>query len=276
MSGHGRWGSTMGKVVLSAALGIAAAGAMMAAPYAGVHVSPLQMMMIAAALSIGAAVAVLTRTVADKAGKSKKDILLSSQLKEAAQLIARFPSGGDAVSLSIKPDTLIDRLEVVEHPGKSVTRDIFVTLKNSGSTKFNPVELKRLFVALKDQPGFIHLVLLDSHGEFVGYIPGFYAKQEFTGPSAEVQIAKYVDAVFADDNNSVNLRQIEGAGKSDIISDEDKISDAIVKMAGGFRRLVVLRRGYHRRPIGLVNFSDLMSETLSEQTKPSLRSMLGR
>jgi len=38
----------------------------------------------------------------------------------------------------------------------------------------------------------------------------------------------------------------------------------------------VLRRGYHRRPIGLVNFSDLMSETLSEQTKPSLRSMLGR
>jgi len=49
-----------------------------------------------------------------------------------------------------------------------------------------------------------------------------------------------------------------------------------VKMAGGFRRLIVLRRGYHRRPIGLVNFSDLMSETLSEQTKPSLRSMLGR
>ena len=267
----------MGKVIISAALGIAAAGAVMVAPYAGVHITPAQMMMIAAALSVGAAVAVLTRTVADKAiGKSRKDLLLSSQLKEAGQLIARFPHGGDMLSLSIKPDTLIDRLEVVDNPGKCITRDIMVALKNSGSTKFNPVELKRLFMALKDQPGFIHLVLLDSHGEFVGYIPGFYAKREFTGPNAEVQIAKYVDDVFADDNNSVNLRQIEGAGKSDIISDEAKISEAIVKMAGGFRRLIVLRRGYHRRPIGLVNFSDLMSETLSEQTKPSLRTILGR
>jgi len=266
----------MGKVVLSAALGIAAVAAVMAAPYAGVHITQAQMMMIAAALSVGAAVAVLTRTIADKAGRSKKDILLSSQLKEAGQLIARFPSGGDILSLSIKPDTLIDKLEVVDNPGKCITRDIMVTLKNSGSTKFNPVELKRLFMALKDQPGFIHLVLLDSHGEFVGYIPGFYAKREFTGSNAEVQIAKYVDDVFADDNNSVNLRQIEGAGKSDIISDEAKISEAIVKMAGGFRRLIVLRRGYHRRPIGLVNFSDLMSETLSEQTKPSLRTILGR
>ncbi|MGD0143489.1 MAG: hypothetical protein ABSC92_10040 [Rhizomicrobium sp.] len=266
----------MGKVVISAVLGIAAAGAVMAAPYAGVQISPIMMMMLAAALSVGAAVAVMTRMVADKAGMSKKDILLSSQLKEAGQLIARFPQGGDMLSLSIKPDTLIDKLEVVDQPGKCITRDILVTLRNSGSTKFNPVELKRLFVALKDQPGFIHLILLDSHGEFVGYIPGFYAKQEFTGTNAEAQIAKYVDNVFSDDNNSVNLRQIEGAGKPDVISDEDKISDAIVKMAGGFRRLVVLRRGYHRRPIGLVNFSDLMSETLSEQTKPSLRSMLGR
>jgi len=47
-----------------------------------------------------------------------------------------------------------------------------------------------------------------------------------------------------------------------------------VKMAGGFRRLVVLRHGYHRRPIGLVNFSDLMNETLGE--RPQLRSLLGR
>ena len=266
----------MGKVIISAVLGIAAAGAVMAAAYMGVRISPAMMMMIAAALSVGAAVAVLTGTVAAKAGKSKKDGLLSWQLKEAGQLIARFPSGGDMLSLSIKPDTLIDRLDVVQDPAKCVTREILVTLKNAGATKFNPVELKRLFVALKDQPGFIHLILLDNHSEFVGYIPGFNAKREFSGANAEVQIAKYINDVFADDNNSVNLRQIEGAGKSDIISDEAKISEAIVKMAGGFRRLVVLRRGYHRRPIGLVNFSDLMSETLTEQTKPSLRTILGR
>jgi hypothetical protein len=267
----------MGKVVLSAVLGIAAAGAVMAAPYAGVHISQAMMMMIAAALSVGAAVAVLTRTVADKnAGKSKRDILLSSQLKEAGQLIARFPDGNGYVSLSVKHDTPIDKLEVVQHPHSYTTKDILVTLRNSTGPKFNPFELRRLFEALKDQPGFIHLLLMDKSGEFIGYIPGFFAKRTFTGENAEAQIARYVNDVFVDDNVSVNLQQIGGAGKSDIISDEDKISEAIVKMAGGFRRLVVLRRGYHRRPIGLVDFSDLMKETMSEQTKPTLGTMLGR
>ena len=50
----------MGKVIISAVLGIAAAGAVMAAVRYGLHLSPAEMMMIAAALSVGAAVAVLT------------------------------------------------------------------------------------------------------------------------------------------------------------------------------------------------------------------------
>jgi hypothetical protein len=267
----------MGKVAISALLGIAAAGAVLAAPYAGIHIPTAMTMMIAAALSVGAAVAVLTRMVADKsAGKTRHDMLLSMQLKEANRLIARFPDAHGFLSLSIKPDTLVDKLEVVESPGKFVSREILVTLKTDRANKFNPVELKRLFLALKDQPGFVHLLLVDANNEFVGYIPGFYAKREFTGSEAETQISKYVVAVFADDTNSANLRQIEGAGKFDVVSDEAKVSEAIVKMAGGFRRLVVLRHGYHRRPIGLVDFSDLMGETLSDQSKPSLRSVLGR
>lgn len=267
----------MGKVALSAVLGVLAAGAVMAAPYAGVHLPPGLMMMLAAALSVGAAVAVLTRTVVDRStGKSPKEALLSSQLREVNQLIARFPRGSGVLELSVKPDTLFDKFDVFENPGKYLSHDIYVTLQAAKNMKFNPVELKRVFVALKDQPGFVHLVLLDARGEFVGYIPGFNAKREFTGANAEVQLAKYVNDVFVDDNNSINLRQIEGAGKFDVVSDETKISDAIIKMAGGFRRLVVLRHGYHRRPIGLVNFSDLMNETLSEQTKPAMRSLLGR
>jgi hypothetical protein len=41
-------------------------------------------------------------------------------------------------------------------------------------------------------------------------------------------------------------------------------------MAGGFPRLVVLKNGYHRRPLGVVNFNDLMVGTLRGAMPASL------
>src|SRR6185369_13916415 len=107
-----------------------------------------------------------------------------------------------------------------------------------------------------------HLLLLDKNDEYIGYLPGFAAKREFTSGNAESAVAKYLVKVFDDDSQSAMLPQIDGAGKFDIISDEAKVSDVLAKMAGGFRRLVVLRNGYHRRPMGLVNFNDLMLGTI--------------
>jgi hypothetical protein len=252
----------MNRVVVSAVIGVAVGGGLMAAPYFGVKVPQPILMGAAAALTMGAAAAVLARSTLDAAAvKTGKEILGSTQLKKAANIIAKFPDGKGYLSLSIRPDTKVDELDVVKHPANYTNKDILVSLKAS-SERFNPVELKRLFAALRDQPGFVHLLLLNKHEEYVGYIPGFYAKSAFTGAQAEVLIAKYIVDVFAEPDKSVYLREIDGAANVDTISDEASISDTITKMAGSFKKLVVLHAGKHRKPIGLVNFGDLMGQTL--------------
>jgi hypothetical protein len=253
----------MKRVVISALIGLLLGGGLMAAPYFGVHIPQQILMGAAAALTLGAAAAVLARTTLDAAAvKTGKEILGSTQLKKAASIISKFPDSKGYLQLSIRPDTKVDELEVVKHPANYTSKDIIVSLKASSSERFNPVELKRLFTALRDQPGFVHMLLLDKHDEYVGYIPGFYAKSAFAGPQAEVLIAKYVVDVLAEPDKSVYLREIDGAASVDTISDEASISDTITKMAGSFKKLVVLRGGKHRKPIGLVNFGDLMGQTL--------------
>lgn len=252
----------MNRVAISAAIGVIVGAGAMAAPYFGVVIPQPLMMGATLALMLGAAAAVLARTTLDAAAsKSGKEILGNTQLKKAANIISKFPDGKGYLSLSIRPDTKVDELEVVKHPQNYTAKDILVSLK-AASERFNPVELKRLFVALRDQPGFVHLLLLDKHDEYIGYIPGFYAKREFTGAQAEVLLAKYVTDVIGEPDKSVYLRDIEGAANVDVISDEAKIADAFEKMAGSFRRLVVLDGGKHRKPLGLVNFGDLIGQTL--------------
>lgn len=260
----------MGKVAIAAAVGVCVAGVLLAAMSMGVRLPPTLLMSIAAALSVGAASAVLTRYALDRPkDKPRGSELLGKRIRDVKDLFAAFPKGSGAVQLSVRPDTIIEELEVVKNPGSYITKDIVVTLKDSGkgnapAAVFNPVTLKRLFVALKDQPNFLHVVLIDKHDEFVGYIPSFRAKSEFTGGNAEGQIVRYVIDVFTDHTKSVNLRQIDGLSNTDIISDEAKLSEAQTRMEGGFHRLVVLHRGRHRKPVGL-----LFSEQLLARTKPA-------
>src|SRR5580704_9721342 len=187
----------MGKVALSAAAGIVVAGVLLAVMYLGIRLPPALLMSIAAALSVGAATAVLTRYAIDRPRERPRgNELLGKRLRDVKELVASFPRGGGAVQLSVKPDTLIDELEVVKNPATYATKEITVTLKDSGkgngpASVFNPVTLKRFFVALKDQANFLHVVLLDKHDEFLGYIPSFRAKSEFTGGNAEGQIGKF-------------------------------------------------------------------------------------
>jgi hypothetical protein len=257
----------MGKVALSAAAGIVVAGVLLAVMYLGIRLPPALLMSIAAALSVGAATAVLTRYAIDRPRERPRgNELLGKRLRDVKELVASFPRGGGAVQLSVKPDTLIDELEVVKNPATYATKEITVTLKDSGkgngpASVFNPVTLKRFFVALKDQANFLHVVLLDKHDEFLGYIPSFRAKSEFTGGNAEGQIVKFIIDVFSDHSKSVNLRQIDGLASTDVISDEAKLAEARSRMEGGFHRLVVLRGGRHRKPIGLLHSEQLLSMT---------------
>ena len=257
----------MGKVAVAAAVGIGVAGILLAAIFLGVHLSPTLLMSIAAALSVGAATSVLTRFFLDtskpKPGTSE---LLGKRLRDVKGLIAAFPKGSNVLQYSIRSDTPIDELEVVKNPAGCLNREIIVTLRDAGKDNgkiFNPVMLKRLFVALKDQPNFLHLVLADKHDEYVGYIPGFRVKSEFTGAGAEAKIVRYIVDVFADHAKSTNLHEIDGVGTNEIINDEAKIFEALARVGGGFHRFVVLRGGRHRKPIGL-----LLSEQLLAITKP--------
>ncbi len=260
----------MGKVAIAAATGVIVAGALLAAAYLGVWLPPALQMSIAAALSVGAATAVLTRYALDRPKeKSRGNELLGKRLRDVKDLIAAFPKGGGAVQLSIKADTAVDELDVVKNPASYANKDIIVTLQDSGKDNvpaaiFNPVTLKKLFVALKKQANFLHVVLIDKHKEFVAYIPGFRARSEFTGGNAEGQIVKYIIDVFADHAKSVNLHQIDGLSSTDTISDEAKVADARLRMEGGFHHLVVLHNNRHRKPIGLLH-----SEQLLAVTKPS-------
>ncbi len=254
----------MRKVLVSAAAGSAAAAAVLAALHFGVRVSPETLMMTTAALSVGAAAAMLTRLAVETAApKDNRARLLGKRLKDVKGLIDPFPKGAGSVQLSIRSETQAADLDIVKNPASYLDKDIVVTIKDGGKT-FNPVTLKKIFLALKQQPNFVHLLLVDKHDEFVGYIPSLRVKNEFTGDDAEVLISRYIIDVFADHANSANLRVITGLGNTDTISDEDTLSKAPDRMQGGFLRLVVLHGGYHRKPIGLLHSERLVSATKAE------------
>ena len=269
----------MQKVALSAAIGVAVAAAVLALPYAGLKVAPVTLMMVAAALSMGAAASVLARTLMDKGpAKTAKELLGSTQIKKGAgSLDNKFPDGSHgSVVITLKPDSKVELLEVIKHPQNYVTKDVMVTLRKVEGVTFNPVELKKLFGALTAQPGFTHLLLRDEHNEFVGYIPGGAAKSSFTGPNAESQIAKYIVGVFADAANSVYLHDVHGASSTDWIDDEKNVAEAFERMSGGFRCLVVLDDANRRKPLGVITYESLMGQTLkaaASNANPSSVSM---
>jgi len=264
----------MNRIAVAATVGVLAgvllAGAYLYAPAAGISLSPTLIMVIAAATAFGSAVSVMLLSFGKAAEKTGPAGIMTMQLKRAASLVEKFPGRDGALDLTVRADQKVDQLEVVKNPDSYKAKDITVRLKGGGSGRFNPIDLVTLFKALNQQPGFIHLLLLDKNDEYIGYLPGFAAKREFTTGNAESTVAKYLIKVFDDDSQSAMLPLIDGAGKFDIISDEAKVSDVLAKMAGGFRRLVVLKNGYHRRPVGLVNFNDLMMGTIKGVTPASL------
>lgn len=252
----------MGRSLVPVAVGLAAALAVMGAYYFGF--SPTSVMVGAAALTVGAAVAVLTRLLIEQpAQKIDRSKYLSKRLRDIKGLIDTFPKGAGTVQLSLRSEAVADDLDIVKHPDKYREKDVIVTIREGGKT-FNPVTLKRIFLALKQQPNFLHLLLVDKHEEFVGYIPAHRVKSDFTGDDAEVLISRYIVDVLADHANSANLRAILGLANTDTISDEDHVSKALEKMQGGYLRLVVLRGGYHRKPVGLLHSERLVSATKAE------------
>lgn len=277
----------MKKIAASALLGVLA-GLLPVAGYfallrAGIQVSPTLIMVVAGAAAFGSAVAVFAQTSALSRLRAGQPVIMARRIDDPdLHLIRLFaPAHTGSVPLVIRPETRAEDLDTIRNPGKYKDKEILVRLRASGAEPFNSVKLKEIFIALAKEPNFRHVLLTDKRDEYVGYIPGWFARTEFASEDADTKIAHYVVAVLQDKAQSANLRQIGGAGNLDTISDGAKVAHAMERMAGGYKTLVVLDRGYHRKPIGVISFDDLIARTLGNvvtENLPgtSMRAQMGR
>jgi len=247
--------------VIAAAVGIGAglllAAAYFGAPYAGLHVSPTVVMIWVAIFVFGSTVALITQTALTKtADKSPKPWRRLSDLARGDY--PHFPKSG--LRLVLKPDTVIEEWGVVKHPDKYKDGDAFLTIKKAtGKAIFNPVVISRLFGVMAGFGNFLHIILVNEHDEFIGYIPAPYARLRMTGPEAENRIRKYVvDVLDKPSERSIDLREIGGLSMNETIGDNELITEALRKLSEGlFRGFVVFRGRRNRKPLGVIWEDDL-------------------
>lgn len=263
-------GNMASKGVVSAASGLAAGLLMIAAyfgaPYAGLHLTPATLTLAAAVAAFGASVALLTLTalhapVDKKPAQSRK----LRDLDDKA--FARFPGGG--VRLVLKPDSVIEEFDIVRNASAAeryAKKDIFLVIKKSNAKMpFNPLIIKKLFHALRLFEGFVHIVLVNEHDEYVGYMPAAYARLYLAGDNAESQIVKYIVNVLANPDSGTVLRDIRGLSKHDVIFDHNTVRDAQKKVTEDhLYGLVVFKDKRIRKPLGVIYEEDLVKLTMEE------------
>lgn len=256
----------MKRVAISTAIGACAGlalwGAYLGAPYAGLTLTPTTLLVAAAIVAFGSSVALLSLSAfAKPEGTAPKPWRRISHL--ASSEYRRFPRGG--VRLRLRPDTVIDELDIVRHPDSYKSKDIFLTIKKaSGKSIFNPVVLSRLFEKLSGFAGFEHILLVNEHDEFVGYIPALYARFHWRAAESEAAITKYIIRVFDDpEENSGVLREIDGLGVNATISDRELVTDALKKLSESlFRGFVVCGGRRNRKPIGVIYEDELFRASI--------------
>jgi len=253
----------MKKIALSAIAGIVAAalvmGAYFGARYAGLAISPELLMGVAATLAFGASTAGFALMAMSKPSEKKKVTGSTTFAELPASEFVQALCEDKAVQIVMRPDSLAESLDIVKNPASYGDRPVLVTIKQGKDSKvFNPIVLKQLFVALKLFPGFRHVLLINEHDEFVGYISAARARTEFTGANAESQIRKYIVDVLAEPSTSVILRDITGLAMEDWISDDQSVADAAKRAWGGLvRGLVICKDRRKRKPYGIIFAEDL-------------------
>ena len=263
----------MNKTAISIAIGftagLALAAAYVGAPYAGFTFAPVQVMVAAAVILFGSAVALLTMSALAK--PEKKKVRSSKRLSDLETGdYSRFPTTG--LRIVLRPDTAIEELDVVRNPSGYAEKDVLLIIKkSSGKSVFNPVILRRLFERLSGFGSFSHVLLVNEHDEYVGYIPAGYVRRELlSAEDTESLIVKYIVNVLASPRQSDVLRQISGqiSGLSvdECISDNETVSTALKKVTEGlFRGLVVFKDTRNRKPIGVIWSEDLIKLVIPDK-----------
>ena len=263
----------MNKTAISIAIGftagLALAAAYIGAPYAGFTFAPAQVMVAAAVILFGSAVALLTMSALAKPEKKKPRS--SKRLSDlGVDDYSHFPTTG--LRIVLRPDSVIEELDVVRNPSSYTDKSVFLIIKkSSGKSVFNPVILKRLFERLSGFANFAHVLLVNEHDEYVGYIPAGYVRRELlSAEDTESLIVKYIVNVLASPRGSDVLRQISGqiSGLSvdECISDNETVSTALKKVTEGlFRGLVVFKDTRNRKPIGVIWSEDLIKLVIPDK-----------
>jgi hypothetical protein len=232
--------------------GLVLAGAYFGAPYAGVSISPTMVMVAVAVFVFASTVTLLTHTALtapDRKGPRPWRRIGDLGPKEYRQ----FP--GRALKPVLKPDTFIDEWDLVRHTKRYENDEVFLTIKKAkGKLIHNPLVIQRLFRQIASFPGFEHILLVNEHDEYVGYLPAAYARLKMTGTDAESLITRYIVDVLANPKQkSIDLREIGGLSIDETISDNETVSAALQKLSEGlFRGFVVFKDKRNRKPVGVI------------------------
>jgi len=259
----------MGKVWISAGLGVGAglllAAVYLGAPYAGVVVTPTVVMVAAAIIAFGSTISLLTLSALSKPEKKKE-----KPWRRISDLglgdYAHFPT--DGARLVLRPESVIEEWDIVRNPSSYESKPVLLTIKKSparSSVRFNPITLSTLFEKLSRFANFEHILLVNEHDEFIGYIPAAYARMYWRGPDAESKITRYVINTLNDPvQNSTSLVEIGGLGLGATIFDDTPITDALKSLSESFfRGFVVYKAKRNRKPLGVIYEADLVKVNLS-------------
>ena len=251
---------------IALASGVAAAallaGAWYGAPYAGLRLDETTLVATAAVLAFAASTAAFALVALVR--PDRKKISRSTSLGDlpASEFLHPIRASG-TVEIVALPDVPVEHMlirhrRLFDRPSDEIDETILVTVKKGKrGALHNPIVLKGLFAKLPFR-NFLHVLLVNEHDEFVGYIPGPRARIDFTGASAETQIRKYIVDMLNDPSQSFLLRDIGGLAKDDTIRDTDTVANAAARAWGGLiRGLVVLKHGRNRKPLGVIFAEDL-------------------
>lgn len=239
---------------------LALAGAYFGARFGGIHVDLPVFVAVAAGLAASASFALLMVSIFARPAAARAYAPTRLNEDPVWRFIVPFKEAG-TMQLMVRPglpvEILLMRAErVFKNPTEHAERKIVLTLKKAkkGGEPFNPVVLKQLFETLKPFANSEHVILLNEHDEFMGYIPWASAVKEFTGDNAESKIVKNIVEVLDDPSKSVRLRMLGGMATQDAISDKETIYEAAKKtwFDDPMHGLVIYHGERNRKLIGII------------------------
>lgn len=256
------------KVAISALVGVTAAlvmgGGYTAALYAHLRVDPQMLMVAAAVMAFASTVTILTFAALSKPEKKRPKRTRALSELDAGDF-AHFPTGG--LKIVLRPDTVIEEMDVMQNPSAYQAKDVLLTLKKStGKSEYNPVKILALLDKLRGMQNFLHILLLNEHDEYVGYIPAAYVRMKLLSAPAPLDlIKKYFIDVLKDPRSSYILREINGLSTDECVFDNETVTAALKKVSAGlFRGLVVFRNRRNRKPLGVVYEEDLIKLDMAD------------